>query len=230
MWFLSLFFTYTTALASAPAVERIALPALSVTWDSQMTPSYFGLEGRQGKAIKKQSSVSLKRVKFIGQKLTLLFIPKSKNLAPIRIQVPDTLNAFHVSKELAVPIDKNDIWLWGNTNQSKCGGDSSFSMRFLSKKGMYKSFSGLFAWKIKKDQLPIDTAFYILPSLSIDMPSSIVSDRFAKANKVHIARCEVHTGGECPYVFKLRSPEQGIKSRVKFFGNTNSIDDFSCPI
>lgn len=230
MSFLSILLLFNTSFASAPANEKIVLPPLSVTWDSSMTPVFVGLEGEQGTKIKKQKRASLKRVKYVGQKLTLLFIPKHKNLAPIKILIPDSLNEFHIAKELAAPIMKNDFWLWGNTLESKCGGNASLSMRFLYKKGFYKNLSGLFAWKIKRDQLPRETTFYILPSVSIDMPSNIKSDIFAQANKRHTTKCELHTGGYCPFVFNLKTPEKGFKTKVHFYGNTNSVSDFNCPI
>lgn len=222
----------TNLWASAPAQQRITLAPLEVSWSAELPIIKLGWEGDQSQGIAGKKTISLLRNKYPSQKLHLVVVLKDREMAPLRIEIPDNQNKIQISSESFKKVSVDEIWLFGETPKSQCGGFSSFHLRFLNKKSIYTNFAGLFAWKVSKKDLPQDAVLYLAPQLELDTPKVVLSKAFARANERSLAQCHRHYGGTCPFVFNLIPPETGRTFLIHFKGlkERSEIKMTMCPV
>jgi hypothetical protein len=217
-------------LGSAPAHDEKSLSPLVIEWDAQISFQLISLRNNI-KDVSSVKTVTFPRKKYPSEVLHLIAIPKNKDYRPIKLQIPDNKNHIFLKTDQLVKTPENEIWLWGQTPSSRCGGHSSFHLRFLNKLKLYTNASGLFTWKLKRNDLPEKTAFYIEPRLKEDTPEDITSLALIKSNSRMFTQCLQHTGGTCPFVFDFKKDLSGRSFEIKFKKKLWPLDLFvNCPV
>ncbi len=200
-------------IASAPAEKEINLKPLTVTWEENAQPLAVSLRGEVVK-ITNQQKLKLPRIKFPQETLKLLVIPANEKFAPFWLPTKDSSNTLVIKYDQFKTIKESSIWLWGQTPKSHCRGNTSIAFRFLNKKSVYKSVSGLFAWEVNKADLPDKPVLYAVAHLTLDEPKRLSSAVFEKASPEQYFKCKVYHGGDCSHVFEFNKEIDGYRFEV----------------
>ncbi len=223
-------FTYSLK-ATAPLNKVITYPDLKVTWDKSLIIKKIGWEGSSSQYSNKKTEILLERKGFLGKSYRLIVLFADPVIAPKIIQVATETNKVHIDRDYVEKVDKEEVWLWGETLESQCRGFSLFSLIFYTNKSLKKSLSGLFAWRLSKEEIPADPILYFLPSIEIDSPKLILSKAFARSQEQWQRSCRSYIGSECHYLYNFHPSQYGRTYQVHFKGlKTLDSSKSQCPI
>ncbi len=231
LFYVLILFASINAFSSAPFHPQKQLKDLTVTWTDDSKIVALAVKSGAPVFPSNKNSVSLSRNVYTQTHLELLLIPSNKRLAPLTLKIPNTQSKVSITPSLFNKINDNELWLWGATPRSLCGGQSSHHIRFLKKKSLYTNLGGLFAWRLIKEQLPTNTLLYITPQLAQDTPTTISSTAFKETEEqAHAFQCRLHHGNTCPFLFLINGNRFNEKHRVIFQAPVKSKTNIPCPV
>lgn len=162
----------------------------------------------------------------------LLVVPERKTLRPQIVQIDKNQTSATFQTK---PISDNEIWFWGQTPKHPCpppvGPNAlGISVRMLDNTSKYHSFKGGFLWKVtpRKNDNKQNRPFYFSSSGN-DRINAITSRGFTRPGTAARAICQAHTGGSCPFVFRLKERKFGTHNRIKITPKPLEKSDVPCP-
>ncbi len=226
--YLSYLVTIST-FASAPLAPQKRITPLKVILNEDISIKSIGFEGARP-SIPKDGKVSLEREVYDSSKLNLIIILNDRSLAPYIKYIPNHLNQIVISMKDFKKASKENIWIWGVTPLSPCGGSTQLHLRFLNQLSTYTNIRGLFAWKFNPNDLPENTSFYLQPQMSTHPITKISSDIFSISTELDKQSCQINQGGKCPFVFRIPKVRNHSVYEVHFKERDMSNIHVLCPV
>jgi hypothetical protein len=221
--------------AAAPSQNKLTISDLKIHWDKESSPLALSLISRNQIVYpgNDTSNVSLKRIKYLGEKIQLIYIAKDPTKAPLIIDIRDSQNLISIRRNDLKDVSQDELWLWGKTQVSHCGSTndhSSYNARFINNKKIKKTLSGLFIWKLKKKEMKNKMLLNFTAINNVDWPKSLTSKIISPASDLNKKRCSQWYGDKCDLIFELDDDHWGQRVEIIFLKSASPLKVISCPV